>query len=131
MSRAPRYLPEATGPHRPLTRGRPTYTGTEDGDAYQGPSRLGRRPRMGDMTGCSRPPYPQVNRRFGNNTRATVIGLRDTGILDNKYDKDIVQSHTVPPVIPASAVLGQDAAPSVLAGIRAFESGSHHWLFGS
>ena len=134
MPRAPKYLPQARGAEQPLTKFRPDFNEAlpfNEELPYRGPARMGRPAHVGDLTGCARPPYPQVHRRFGRNTRATVVGLRDTGVLDNRYDKNLVQSHPVPPVIPASAVLGQNAAPSLLAGIRAFEPGAHHWLFGS
>lgn len=135
-SHAPKFLPAAKGNDRPYTRSKASLLSSrvKDGigsEEFQGPSRMGRGIHQGVLTGCTRPPYPQVNRRFGRNTRETVIGLRDTGVLDNKYDKTLVESRAVPQILPSHSVLGQDAAPALLAGIRAFEPGPHHWLFGS
>lgn len=131
MPRAPRYLPKGRGNNQPLTLYKESLLDAETEGAYRGPARMGCAPKKGTITGLNRPSYPKVHRRFGHNTRETVIGLRDTGVLDNRYDKNLVQSHPVPSIIPSSAVLGQDAAPSLLAGIRALEPGAHHWLFGS
>lgn len=77
-----------------------------------------------------KPPYPPFFRPHGKNTRL-IFPPRNTGVLDNVYDKDIVQSHPVPSFVPTDGHPLQGGAPSILQnpGLSALRPGSHHWLF--
>jgi len=83
---------------------------------------------MGDFTGASKPRPPRVFRKFGNNTRQ-LVGYKHTGLWDNQYEAEIVQSRPSPALVPAGAVLAQSGAPSLLRGIPALKAGPNHWLF--
>lgn len=91
-----------------------------------------RKPNEGAWTGAKRPRYPTIHRPYTNNTRAHIVGNRSriTRMHTLGYDQDIVRSHPVPPLLPPHAALSQRGAPEVVAGIRALQPGSHHWLFG-
>lgn len=79
---------------------------------------------------CYKPPYPGVFRPFGPSTRA-FVRPRDTGVLDNVYDKDIVQSDSVPSFIPTGGHPLQGGSPAVLqsSALSSLRPGPHHWLF--
>lgn len=101
------------------------------GAAYRSPgvyARAARTRPVGDFTGAPRPTYPQFFRKYGRNTRDTV-GYRDTGVWDNRYDADIVQSRPSPALVPTSAVSAFRGSAPVLQGVTALEPGSDHWLF--
>lgn len=93
-------------------------------------SRLFRHKSLGLLTGALRPSYPKMFRPYGTNTRETVAKLKNTGILDNTYDKDIVsQGARASSFVDSRAVLAQSGAPSIVGGIRSLQPGSNHWLF--
>lgn len=79
---------------------------------------------------CYKPPYPAMFRPFGPSTRA-FVRPRDTGVLDNVYDKDIVQSDSVPSFIPTGGHPLQGGSPAVLqsSALSSLHPGPHHWLF--
>lgn len=93
-------------------------------------SRLYRHKSLGLLTGALRPAYPKMFRPYGTNTRETVAKLKNTGILDNTYDKDIVSPGArASSFVDSRAVLAQSGAPSIVGGIRSLQPGSNHWLF--
>jgi hypothetical protein len=101
-------------------------------ESYTAPfnSRLFRHKSLGLITGALRPSYPKMFRPYGTNTRETVAKLKNTGILDNKYDKDIVSKGACASgFLGPHATLAQSGSPAVLAGIPSLKPGPHHWLF--
>lgn len=98
----------------------------------QGPMLGTGKTRQGRLTGIVRPKWPQVVRPYTKHTRAHIVGNRPTGILDNRYyAKDIIGSDTFTPFLSPHATTGQRGSEAVVGGIRAFQPGPHHWLFGS
>jgi hypothetical protein len=83
----------------------------------------------GYKTGIARPKWPTTVRPYTTRTRQHIVGNRPTGILDNKYDKDIVGSHPVPPFLSPHAVAGQRGTSAITRNIPAFQPGPHHLLF--
>lgn len=85
--------------------------------------------KYGVYTGARRVPYPKVFRPYGNNTRERVVGRRPTGMHTMGYDKNLVGSHPVPPLLPSTAIIGQRGAPTVTTAVAALKPGRGHWLF--
>lgn len=87
--------------------------------------------RRGNKTDLLRPAYPSVFRKFGNNTRARVYPLPNTGILDNKYEKGFFDSRQGDAsLIAQKAALGQGGSTAdLLSSVPALAAGAHHWLF--
>lgn len=99
----------ASGRYRP--------TGYAPYDRNQAPNYVPRRePRRGPYTGAAQPEYPRVNRKFGNNTRASVMPFRRyTHMRETGYDDDVVGSKSVPSFLNPAAALGQSGSEAVLA----------------
>lgn len=85
--------------------------------------------RRGVWTGAVRAPYPPVFRPYGNNTRETVLGKRDTGMNWYGYDKGIVGSKPVAPLFPYDTALAGQGAATVVRNIPALRPGPHHVFF--
>lgn len=130
----PRFIPTRRGPQpRMVTKEEIVKSemvpvqGLHQSYRTRGASQTNNR-NKGDFTGAQKPNHPKVFRKFSNNTRQ-LVGYKHTGVWDNQYEAEIVQSRSVPAFIPAGAVLAQSGAPSILHGISALKAGPNHWLF--
>jgi hypothetical protein len=75
-----------------------------------------RDPRRGPYTGAARPDHPRVNRKFGNNTRSSVMPFRRyTHMREDGYDDDVVGSERLPSFLNPNAAIGQGGSEAVLA----------------
>ena len=84
----------------------------------------------GVWTGARRAPYPKFFRPYTGTTRQHVVGNRRyTGMSHYGYDAKVVESQTVPPLIPDGSALAQAGAPEVLRRIPSLRPGSGHYLF--
>lgn len=72
--------------------------------------------RRGAYTGAARCEGPKVFRKFGNNTRQSVMPYRRYNHMHvTGFDDDVVGSKSVPSLLNPNAALGQSGAPEVLA----------------
>ena len=135
-------------PHRPLEddpfctdvsffgSGRNRLTGYAPYDRLRAPNYVPRRePRRGPYTGAAQPDGPRVNRKFGNNTRQSVMPFRRyTHMHTTGYDDDVVGSKPVPPFLDPNAAVGQGGSAAVLSAagltrtLGAGKSGAKHYL---
>lgn len=84
----------------------------------------------GVWTGARRAPYPKIFRPYTNNTRQHIVGKRRyTGMSHMGYDAKIVESKSVPPLIPDGSTLAQEGAPEITRHIPSLRAGSGHYLF--